>query len=390
MTRNRGIVLELMTDFAVRTGLTGDHHPPRRYLWTDAFGVCNFLELFQQTGEDSYRDLAFALINQVHTVLGRHRDDDSRSGWISGLDEEEGREHPTIGGLRIGKKLNERSSGEPYDEGLEWDRDGQYFHYLTKWMHALNRVALVTGKLHYNRWALELAKTAHARFTHSESPSREKRMYWKMSIDLSRPLVPSMGQHDALDALITYLQLTATAADDPQTPSELNLDSEIAEAATMCEGMNWLTDDPLGIGGLLTDACRVTQLLLNNNVSLAGLLSRLLSDARGGLAGFVMTETLKYPADYRLAFRELGLSIGLQSIERMTRMRQRYPHRFPQKAGLIAQLADFSQYLPLKKQIEQFWLIPETRSSATWKEHVDINSVMLATSLSPDGYLLLR
>lgn len=390
MTRNRGIVLELMTDFAVRTGLTGDHHPPRRYLWTDAFGVCNFLELFQQTGEDSYRDLAFALINQVHTVLGRHRDDDSRSGWISGLDEEEGREHPTIGGLRIGKKLNERSSGEPYDEGLEWDRDGQYFHYLTKWMHALNRVALVTGKLHYNRWALELAKTAHARFTHSESPSREKRMYWKMSIDLSRPLVPSMGQHDALDALITYLQLTATAADDPQTPSELNLDSEIAEAATMCEGMNWLTDDPLGIGGLLTDACRVTQLLLNNNVSLAGLLSRLLSDARGGLAGFVMTETLKYPADYRLAFRELGLSIGLQSIERMTRMIQRYPHRFPQKAGLIVQLADFSPYLPLKKQIEQFWLIPETRSSATWKEHVDINSVMLATSLSPDGYLLLR
>lgn len=36
-------------------------------------------------------------------------------------------------------------------------------------------------------------------------------MYWKMSIDLSSPLVPSMGQHDPLDGLITYLQLQATA-----------------------------------------------------------------------------------------------------------------------------------------------------------------------------------
>ena len=56
-------------------------------------------------------------------------------------------------------------------------------------------------------WAVELAKTAHARFTYMPASGGRKRMYWKMSIDLTYPLVPSMGQHDPLDGLITYQQL---------------------------------------------------------------------------------------------------------------------------------------------------------------------------------------
>jgi len=41
-----------------------------------------------------------------------------------------------------------------------------------------------------------------------------------MSIDLSRPLVSSMGQHDALDGLITYLQLMAAANQQSNTWTE--------------------------------------------------------------------------------------------------------------------------------------------------------------------------
>ena len=63
--------------------------------------------------------------------------------------------------------MNERRPDEPPNERLEWDRDGQYYHYLTKWMHALNRVGRVTGDPTYTRWAMELAKTAHARFTYA-------------------------------------------------------------------------------------------------------------------------------------------------------------------------------------------------------------------------------
>jgi len=32
--------------------------------------------------------------------------------------------HPTIGGLRIGNKLNERKPYEPMDHHLEWDQTG--------------------------------------------------------------------------------------------------------------------------------------------------------------------------------------------------------------------------------------------------------------------------
>jgi hypothetical protein len=381
---------EIMADFTDRTGLTTGGHVPKRYLWTDAFAVCNFLELFQQTGEEQYKQQAFALVDQVHTVLGRHRDDDPRSGWISGLEEEDGKLHPTAGGLRIGKKFNERQSGEPYDERLEWDQDGQYFHYLTKWMHALNRVAQVSGNLQYNRWAMELAKTAHSRFTYRVPASQTKKMYWKMSIDLSRPLVSSMGQHDALDGLITYLQCMATAVDDPEMSAELNLGMEISEAMSMCEDKNWLTDDALGIGGLLTDAFKLTQLIIHSNLQLTDMLSTLLHSAKTGVDAFSLTDTLHYPAEYRLAFRELGLSIGLQTIEKMMQVIQQHPEHFPEQQSLISQLADFSPHLALIKKIETFWLTTTNQQSNTWTEHIDINSVMLATNLGPDGYLLLR
>jgi hypothetical protein len=90
------LALELMLRFADRTGLTSDA-PPVRYLWTDAFAVCNFLGLGRT-------DLAQHLVDQVHHTLGRHRDDDRRSGWISGLAGHEAEAHPTAGGLRIGSR----------------------------------------------------------------------------------------------------------------------------------------------------------------------------------------------------------------------------------------------------------------------------------------------
>lgn len=120
----------------------------------------------------------------------------------------------------MGNKHREHRPDEPYDDHLEWERDRQYFHYLTKWMHALNCRARVTGDSMYHRWAVELAKTAHARFTYTPWSDGHKHMHWKMSIDLSYPLVTSMGEHDPLDGLIAYQQLQATTenlANRPQT-----------------------------------------------------------------------------------------------------------------------------------------------------------------------------
>ncbi len=84
------MVSEIMLEFAERTGLSPEGSSPERYLWTDAFAVCNFLGLYRQTGDEQYRRLALLLVDQVHALLGRHRPDDERAGWISGLGEEEG------------------------------------------------------------------------------------------------------------------------------------------------------------------------------------------------------------------------------------------------------------------------------------------------------------
>ena len=379
---------ELMREFAGLTGLSPASQEPRRYLWTDAFAVCNFLELYQQTNDESYRNLALLLVDQVHQVLGRYREDDRLAGWISGLEEQEGRLHPTVGGLRIGKKLNERGPDDPFDDRLEWDRDGQYYHYLTKWMHALNRVSAVTRDPVFVRWAIELAQTAHAGFTYVSPHGGQKRMYWKMSIDLSYPLVPSMGHHDPLDGLITYLELQGGRVGKEEGASTLA--EEIGDMTAICKGKDWTTDDPLGIGGLLSDAYRVAQMIVSGVSLETDLLASLLDACRIGLARYARSGSLEAPASYRLAFRELGLAIGLHALERLQYLVEENPAVFqkaqPRQAG---QAEILMRYGPLAAIIEDFWLDPAHREGPTFVEHRDINTVMLETSLVPDGYLRL-
>ena len=378
-------VKKIMTAFAESTGLSNSQEPPRRYLWTDAFAVCNFLELHRRTGDGSWRDLALHLLDQVHNVLGRHRGDDERTGWISGLGEEEGKRHPTMGGLRIGKKMNERRPDDPYDERAEWDRDGQYYHYLTKWMHALNQVSRSMEDPVFNSWGIELAKNAHRAFTYT-TPAGSKRMYWKMSIDLSRPLVASMGQHDPLDGWITYQQLRTIALELSDTCSP-DLDSEIADMEALCKGQEWITDDPLGIGGILGDAYRILQLITKDGFVIRDLLTILLESSLVGLNACTEGNLFYLPADTRLAFRELGMSIGLHGVKRIAGLVRKRPDLFSRNHPVHGQIDRLGRYAPFSKKIEEFWLDPRNRKSRTWTEHADINGVMLATSLSPDGYL---
>lgn len=369
----------LMAEFADSTGVSGKT-TPRRYLWTDAFGVCNFLGLYRQTGEERYLGFAVELVEQVHHILGRHRKDDPRQGWISGLPEKEGEDHPTRGGLRIGKILNERGPDEPPDARLEWDQDGQYFHYLTKWMHALYRMGRETGEYNYLRWAAELAATAHNSFTCEIPRGGSKRMAWKMSIDLKRPLVSSMGHHDPLDGLVTYLELQA--AEGMEARDRASLAMPIADTTEMCKGARWVTDDPLGIGGLLDNATRLAQLVFGCGVERHQLLGRILVEAEASLHAFGCSTLLSRRAEHRLAFRELGLAIGVYGLQRIRAF-------VKQDHELDSVITGLLSHQPLADRILTFWSDPTHRLSSTWTDHRDINTVMLATSLAPEGYLQL-
>ena len=376
------VAARLMSEFAARTGLVRAIEHPHRYLWTDAFAVCNFLELAARTGEQKYRDYAIRLIDQVHRVLGRYRDDDARSGWISGLDEEKGHLRPTAGGLRIGKPLRERGEAEPFDERLEWDRDGQYFHYLTKWMHTLCQTSLIEGNPAYARWAGDLAFAAFQRFgAASASDGGLMGIYWKMSTDLSRPLVFAMGSHDVLDGFITFREVqnavTTTSA------AEMNIPEAIDSLAALAQDRDWATDDPLGLGGLLFDACRLCRLFEEETD--ADLLEALLDGCSRGLASFLRARPLARPASHRLAFRELGLAIGLKAVAAIaSEIKQR---SFDNRGALRRGTDWLLRHESLATEIIDDWLSPARQQDESWRAHQDINDVMLATALIPDTFL---
>ncbi len=383
------IAREIMMLFAADTGLIDEDKEPDRYLWTDAYAACNFLGLYRHLKEEKYRDLALDLIDQVHHVLGRHREDDPRKGWISGLSEEEGGKHPTRGGLRIGKGLPERKKSDPYDPQLEWERDGQYYHYLTKWMHALNRTSLDTGDTKYNRWAMEMVKGIHPQFTYAPPGQDEKRMYWKMSVDLSHPQVTSMGHHDPLDGLITYLQLKLAAElqDSDHFP---DISNEISDLEKICLGRQWATNDPLGMGGLLSDTYRLAQLITGGDIDKNDLFSALLRDSQMGLSHYADNNHLNLSAAYRLAFRELGLSIGLHGVEKLDKLIDNNPEEFTDSDQWKMEIDALQEYTSLADAIEKFWLVPANQEAGSWKDHKNINRVMLATSLLPGGFLDIR
>jgi hypothetical protein len=378
------IVAGVMAAFGRRTGLSGDVLP-RRYLWTDAFAVCNYLALHQHTGAPEWLAHARQLIEQVHRVLGRHREDDVRTGWISGLDEDAGARHPTAGGLRIGKPLPERNPFEPRDERVDWDRDGQYYHYLTRWMHALARAALETADAELLRYGVELGRAAHAAFAHGVGC--ERRLYWKMNIDLSRPVVSSMGQHDALDGLLAaaalHAQAAARAGAGQGTP--LGLGTELGELAEMCRGRGWASTDALGIGGLLVDGWFLSRLTHCIPGSGAQLLTRVLHDAARSLDLVTIGRYMDGAAAERLPFRELGLSLGLAAVERLAERHS--AGRLPGGARAAAATQRLLRHVPLRQKIEAYWREPAHQTAGSWTEHEDINAVMLATSLLPDGYL---
>jgi hypothetical protein len=356
----------LMEAFLDRTGVTSDAET-RRYLWTDAFAVSNLLELSRRTGLPRYRDEAAALIGQVHRVLGRHRPDDKRQGWLSGLSEERGEQHPTAGGLRIGKPLPERRPDEPMDERLEWDREGQYFHYLTKWMDALRLAAADLRQPHYQTQAVELAEAAYACFLQRSRTGAPQGLAWKMSIDLSRPLVSDQSPHDLLDGYVTFRSLAAPTA----------LGEAIGVLWTLTEGQSWGTSDALGLGGLLLDAARLAR-LPDRSAADDELMGRILSGVVRGLRFLLEGRGLDGPAEHRLAFRELGLAIGLNRLAMIADVADESPALAGQAGRYLAALA---RSVPVGEHIVSFWSDERNRRSPSWTDHRDINEVMLATAL---------
>ena len=226
-----------------------------RYLWTDAFGVVNYVSLFRETGDEKWLEAAEALVADVYRVLGRPR------------------------GLRIGEAP---------------DRGGQYFHYLAMWMFALARLG--EHRPDYRQLGIDLVRQVHSAFVLPGTG-----VLWKTQEDLSGPWPGyGLGAMDAIDGYVSYRLL-----------GEEELAGEIAEMKAIIDRQyrNLDIDQDLGLGMMLWLAHFFPDeewAKVQTNQALENL-DLLWTDPPGFFA------RASYAPHVRIAFANYGVSIGLQA-----------------------------------------------------------------------------
>ncbi|KIX10153.1 uncharacterized protein Z518_01234 [Rhinocladiella mackenziei CBS 650.93] len=312
-----------------------------RYLWTDGFAVVNFLTLHQLTGEHCYLTFATNLVSTVHNVLGYTRDGKSRLPGATA-------EHPLNGGLRIGK----------HDEAGP-DGDGQYFHYLTVWMFSLNRMTHVTGDKWYNDQAVAMAKAILPRFMTNMTSSRP-RMFWKLSMDLSYPLVMSEGNLDPIDGYVTYSVLQASSDDQRILKDEIAALKKIVDK----KWQYYSSNDTLDLGMTLWTAHWVSA-----EEEWAAALSH---KALECLSRLVQQGHFDKSTKRRLAFREFGTALGVRCALGSASGTQ----ADPQVQGLPDHICETWEN-------EGLVPTPTTQQKGRMAELMPITAVMYASALIP-------
>jgi len=204
-----------------------------------------------------------------------------------------------------------------------------------------------------------------------------------MDISLERVLVPTQGLHDPLDALVTYFELSAGS----KRRSEHKLTREIQETRAMVAVSPLQTRDELGVGALLTSLYRLSLGIKHSNDHHQEgiILARLIATSNTSLHAYMGINRLEETANSRLAFRELGLAIGLKALELTSNLQ--IGERNQLNDGTKDAFEQLLEYLPIQSRIVNFWSQAKNRTCRSWTDHADINTVMLATALSPLGYL---
>jgi hypothetical protein len=196
-----------------------------------------------------------------------------------------------------------------------------------------------------------------------------------------------MGLHDALDGLITFREVQHAIVKISGDAAVSGLSHATEALFALCEHGQWATNDPLGVGGLLFDACRLCQLLSHENPCELRLLEDVMQGSGDGLAIMLQTGYLKRPTWHRLPFRELGLAIGLRAIPIIANELQNERDALGSSSSLLRSIELLLPYERLSGEIIEFWLPYAEDPDESWKAHQDINEVMLATAIAPSTFL---
>ena len=247
----------------------------------------------KELDDPSHLIRASRLVETVHNVLGRTRDG---SSWLPGASEQ----NPVGGGLRIGKE----------DEGGS-DGDGQYHHYLTLWMFALNRLSKATNDSSYNDRAIAMAKAIHPHFFVNKESERP-RMVWKISMDRKRVLVPSQGNLDPLDGLVVFRKLQAASSDPSILQEEISDYRKVIEL----KGRHFVSSDTLDLGMTLW-----TSHWLEENEPY---FEDLIKQAERQVHELFDKDYMSISTHRRLAFREYGTCLGIGCMKAPDKKLQAY------------------------------------------------------------------
>jgi hypothetical protein len=164
--------------------------------------------------------------------------------------------------------------------------------------------------------------------------------------------------------------------------------NQIAEALfALCQHGEWTTDDPLGVGGLLVDACRLGQLICQEQSREVRLLEAVVRGCSSSLMLLLRRGYLNLPIQHRLAFRELGLAIGLRALPIISDAVGKNRSMFESTRALHQIIDLLLPYESLSDEIIGLWLRHSELQHDSWKAHQDINEVMLATAIIPGTFL---
>jgi hypothetical protein len=196
-----------------------------------------------------------------------------------------------------------------------------------------------------------------------------------------------MGLHDALDGFITFQEAQCAIAKIPTDTEVTDLSPAIESLFALCQEGDWMTDDPLGLGGLLFDACRLCRLIGEERLGDVRLLEKILDASGIGIKALLASRYLNRPVAYRLAFRELGLAIGLRALPTIVDTTKKGRSGFERTPALRQAVDLLLRYNSLCDEIVSAWLPHAQHHDENWQAHQDINEVMLATALIPSTFL---
>ena len=128
-------------------------------------------------------------------------------------------------------------------------------------------------------------------------------MYWKVSVDLSQPLVSSEGNLDPIDGYVVFKLLQRTAGETSILKEEIDDYYKIL----VTKVPRYSSDDPLDLGMTLWTAH-----WLSEEEEWAASLSQKASQCLRTLS--TSEDYFDLPLHYRLAFREFGTVLGIRCL----------------------------------------------------------------------------